>query len=90
MKAMSPASTRALTVTAALVMFVGFTVMSPSGGFFVFCLAALLAAAPAFIGAGKIRLVAAILLLCSISLAVRIYPDFRTDQERYRQRTRSP
>ena len=90
MKAMQPASTRALIVTAALFMLGGFLVMSPSGAFLAFGLAALLAAIPAIFGTGKIRIVAAILLLCSIGLVVRAYPDFKSEQEQYRSRTKSP
>ncbi len=86
MKALQPASTRALTVTAALVALGGAMIPSPAGAFFGFCLSALLAAIPAVFGTGKIRLVAAILLLCSMGLAVRTYPDFKSEQERYRQK----
>lgn len=85
MKTMQPASARALTVTAALVVLAGFMVMSPSGAFFAFCLAALLAVFPAIFGLGKTRLIAAVLLLCSIGLAANKYPDFRSEQERYRK-----
>jgi len=88
MKAMQPASARALTVTGALVLFGGFLVPSPSGAFFAFCLAALLYAVPAVFGAGKMRLIAAILLLCSLALTAAKYPDFKNEQDRYRQRTK--
>jgi membrane protein implicated in regulation of membrane protease activity len=88
MKAMPPASTRALTVTAALVMFVGLIVLSPSGAFLAFGLATLLAAVPAIFGTGKIRIVAAILLLCSAAMAVRQYPAFQKEQEQIRQRAK--
>ena len=90
MKAMQPGSARALTVTAALVVLIGFMVMSPSAAFLAFGLATLLAVIPAVLGAGKFRLVSTILLLCSVALAVTKYPEFRTDQERYRQHTHSP
>ena len=86
MKAMQPASARALTSTAALVILVGFIVMSPSGAFLAFCLAALLSAFPVIFGTGKTRIIAAVLLLCSIGLAARIYPEFRSEQERYRHK----
>jgi hypothetical protein len=88
MKAMQPASARALTVTATLVLFVGFLIPSPSGAFFACCLAALLYAFPAIFGSGRMRLVAAVLLLCSLALAAGKYPDFKSEQERYRQRSR--
>lgn len=89
MKAMQPASARALSVTAALVLFGGFLVPSPSGAFLAFCLAALLSAIPAIFGSGKTRLTAAVLLLCSVGLAASKYPDFSSEQERYRQRTKA-
>ena len=85
---MPPSSTRALTVTAALLMFGGFLVMSPSGAFLAFGLAGLLAVVPAIFGTGKIRIVAAILLLCSAALAVRQYPEFKQEQEGIRRRAR--
>lgn len=84
MKAMQPASARALTGLAALTLLGGFLVMSPSGAFLAFCLAAVLAAFPAIFGAGKIRLFAVALLLGAAALAVNRYPDFHREQERYR------
>jgi hypothetical protein len=86
MKAMQPASARALTVTATVVLFVGFLIPSPSGAFLAFGLAALLAVVPTIFGPGKMRLVAAVLLLCSIGLAANKYPNFKSEQERYRQK----
>jgi hypothetical protein len=90
MKAMQPASARALTVTAALVVLVGFVVMSPSAAFLAFWFAAILAAFPAVFGAGKMRLIAAVLLLGSMGLAMGKYPEFREELSRYRQHTHSP
>lgn len=83
---MQPTSARALIVTAILVIIGGFMIMSPSGAFFAFGLGALLAAFPAIFGTGRPRLIAVILLLGSIGLAARCYPDFRSEQERYRQK----
>lgn len=88
MKAMQPASARALTVTATLVLFIGFLIPSPSGAFFACCLAALLYAVPAVFASGKMRIIAAVLLLCSIALAAGKYPEFKTEQDRYRQRAK--
>jgi hypothetical protein len=90
MKAMQPASARALTVTAVLVVGIGVMVMSPSAAFLAYGLATLLAVFPAVLGQGKIRIIAAILLLGSIGLAAGNYPDFKTEQQEYRQRTHSP
>lgn len=86
MKAMLPASARALTVTAGLILLAGFMVLSPSGAFLAFCLAALVAAPPAFFGTGKMRLLAAALLIGAVLLAVGKYSAFRADQQRYRER----
>jgi|CXWL01.1.fsa_nt_gi membrane protein implicated in regulation of membrane protease activity len=86
MKTMQPASARALTGMAALVLLVGLMVMSPSAAFLAFCLAALLSAIPAIFGTGKTRLIAAALLLGAAVLAVNRYQDFRREQERYRQK----
>lgn len=88
MKALPATSTRALTVTAALVMFGGMLVMSPSAAFIGYGLATLLAAVPAIFGTGKFRIVAAVLLLCSAGLAVRQYPAFQKEQEQIRLRAR--
>ena len=89
MKVMQPASARALTGAAALVLLVGFMVMSPSGAFLAFCLAALLSAIPAIFGAGKTRLIAAALLLGATVLAVGRYSAFRAEQQRHRERVKS-
>lgn len=84
MKAMQPASARALTSMAALVLLVGLMVMSPSAAFLAFCLAVLLSAIPAIFGTGKTRLIAAVILLAATGLAIRIYPEFKSEQERHR------
>lgn len=90
MKALPPASTRALTVTSAVVLFGGFLIPSPSAAFLAYGLAGLLSAIPAIFGTGKIRLAAAVLLACSIGLAANTHPEFKKEQEQYRQRTKSP
>jgi hypothetical protein len=90
MKAMQPASARALTITAALLVLIGLMVMSPSAAFLAFWLAAILAAFPTVFGVGKIRLIAAVLLLGSMGLAMGKYPEFRDELSRYRQHTHSP
>lgn len=89
MKAMQPASARALTGAGSLVLFVGLLVPSPSGAFLAYCLAALLYAVPAIFGSGKVRLITGILLLCAIGLAGAKYPDFKSEQDQYRHRTKA-
>ena len=86
---MQPASARALIITAALILLAGLMVMSPSAAFLAFCLAASVAAPPACLGAGKIRLVAAALLIGEVILAVGRYSAFRADQQRYRERIKT-
>lgn len=90
MKGMSPESARALIGTAALLLLIGFMVMSPSAAFLAFGLAALLAAPAAILGSGKSRVVAALLLLGALGLAAARYPDFTAEQQQYRQRHHSP
>ncbi|MDP2137156.1 MAG: hypothetical protein Q8J74_04830 [Candidatus Didemnitutus sp.] len=82
---MQSASARVLTVTAAVVLLIGFMVLSPSAGFLVFCLAALPAAIPAIFGTGKFRIISVVLLLAALGLAVVKYPEFRDEQARLRQ-----
>ena len=54
-----------------------------------FVLAALFAAVPAIFGQKKTRIVAAVLLLVSILFAVSKYPEFRSEQERFRSRAKN-
>lgn len=83
MKTMQPASARALTLAAALVLLAGFLVPSPSGTFIAFCLAALMAAVPVVFSQGRHRLTAVVLLLCMLALSADKYPEFRREQERF-------
>lgn len=85
MRQMKPESARALTWFAAILMVVGWLVMSPGGAFFFFVLSALFAVAPAIFGATKIRLTALALLIMAIFFAVDRYPGFKNEQERLRQ-----
>ena len=86
---MKPESARALTWFAAILALVGCLVPSPGGACIVFFVAAAAAAFPAFFGAGKIRLVAAALLLLSIGLTIWKYPDFKSEQKRYREHSKT-
>lgn len=89
MKQMKPESARALTWFAAILLFVGLLIMSPSGAFFLFVLAVLFAAVPAIFGSKKARIIAVILLLVSILFAVSRYPEFRSEQERFSSRAKN-
>lgn len=81
---MKPTSARALAGLAAIAVIIGWTVISPSGAFLVFVLAAILAVIPAIFGSERIRILAIVLLLAALSFAVIKYPEFRKDQEVYR------
>ena len=79
-------SASALTWFAAIIIFIGLLMLSPSGSFGVYILAALFASAPAIFGAKKIRIAAIILLLASIFLAVNKYPEFQSERDKYSRR----
>lgn len=87
MQVLPPGSARALVVTSIIAMAGGFLVMSPSAAFLAHCVAALLAA-PALAAAGRLRVIAAVLLLCAIALAASKYPDLSDEQRRYREQVR--
>jgi len=80
---MKNASASSLTWFAGILLFIGLLIMSPSGSFFAYVLAALFAVAPAIFGTKKIRIFAIILLLVSIFLAVNKYPQFKSESDKY-------
>ena len=86
---MKKESANALALFAAILLLAGWLVMSPSGAFALFVLAALFAAFPAIFSQKKTRIVAAVLLLVSILFAVSKYPEFRNEQERFRSRAKN-
>lgn len=75
-------SASALNWFAAILLGLGLLMMSPSGSFLVFVLAALFAAAPAIFGTKRIRIAALILLLAAIILAASQYPEFQNERHR--------
>jgi len=85
MRQMKPASTKALTWFAAILLIAAGIVMSPSGAFFLSAAAALIALFPSVFSRGKVRVVAAVLLLVSLGLALENYPHFKQDQAAYRR-----
>jgi hypothetical protein len=89
MKPMQSGSARTLVITALLVLVAAFMVPSPSGAFFAFGLGGLLAAFPAIFAHGMFRVVAVVILVSSALLAVGKYPDFKIEQEHYRQRSKT-
>jgi len=85
MRRMKPASAKALTWFTATLLIAAGSVMSPSGAFFLSAAAALIALFPSVLSRGKVRVVAAVLLLVSLALALEKYPDFKHDQAAYRR-----
>ncbi|MCL4315666.1 MAG: hypothetical protein M1527_02175 [Gammaproteobacteria bacterium] len=85
---MKKESASALAWFAAILLFAGWLVMSPSGAFAIFVLAALFAAVPAIFGSKKTRIIAAILLLVSILFAAIKYPEFKSEQDRFSSRAK--
>jgi hypothetical protein len=90
MRQMKPASAKALTWFPAILLIAAVIVMSPSGAFFLAAAAALIAVFPSVFSQGKVRLVAAVLLLVSLGLALEKYPDFKHDQAAYRRHHANP
>lgn len=86
MKPLAPESSRALTVTAVVMILLGLLVPSPAGAFAAFGLAALTSAIPALAARGAARITAAIVLLCAVGLVAFHQGEFRAGQERYRRR----
>lgn len=82
---MNPASARALSVLAALLLIVGWMVISPAGSLSAFLVAVLLVLAPVIAGPGRIRLLAVVLFLAALGSAAIKFPEFRQEQGRYQQ-----
>jgi hypothetical protein len=85
MKPLAPESSRALTVTAVVMLVLGLLVPSPSGAFAAFGLAALSSAVPVVLSRGTARIIAAIVLLCAVGLVGNHYVAFQDEMARYRQ-----
>ena len=79
-------SARTLTWFAAILVLIGWLVMSPSGAFAVFMFAVIISAIPVVFGRGTVRVVAAVLLLLSILSATIKYPEFKHEREIYQDR----
>ncbi len=62
--------------------------MSPTGSFAVFVLAAFFAVAPVLLGKKKVRIIAIILLLAAIILAASQYPEFQKERARFSKRSK--
>jgi len=90
MRQLKPASAKALTCFAATLLIAAGIVMSPAAAFFLAAAAALIALFPSAFNRGKVRVVAAVLLLASLGLALEKYPDFKHDQAAYRRHHANP
>ncbi len=77
-------SAKTLNWVTAILLVIGLMMMSPMGSFAVFVLAAVVAAMPAVFSAGKIRIIAVILLTLTVLLAAGKYPDFQMEYRLYR------
>lgn len=85
---MQTKSVSALLWLALIVILLGLVVMSPSGAFALFALAAIFAAFPAALGSKRPRIFALLLLLVSLGLAANSYPAFRQEGNAYSQRAK--
>ncbi len=85
---MKKESARALILFAAILVFVGWLVMSPAGAFAIFVLSVILAVVPAVFGRGTLRVAAAILLLVSIISAISKYPEFKHEHNMHQDRVK--
>lgn len=83
---MGSRSAIALITFSAICLVAGVTTMSPGGGFSAIVLAVLCAALPAMFARRWIRCAALAILAVSAISAVLVYPSFRQDQIRYRER----
>jgi len=75
-----------IVVLSSILLLAGLIVLSPSAGFLLMVLAALVAAIPSFLGRGTLRIVGIILLFLSIAFSVVTYPPFRNEQQVFLRR----
>lgn len=81
-------SANSLTWFAVILLVPGLMIQSPSGRFFFAALACLIALVPLAFGSGKRRIFGGVVAALSLLIAVATYPDFRHDQDSYRDRVR--
>jgi membrane protein implicated in regulation of membrane protease activity len=85
---MKPESAKALAWTAAILVVLASMILSPSGAFALFVLAAVFAAIPSIFASKRPRIISIALLAISIALAVNFYPAFTREREAYAQRAK--
>jgi membrane protein implicated in regulation of membrane protease activity len=82
-------SANALAWFSAILLVVGLLVLSPSAGFLLMILAAACALLPLAFGARAARVVSLVLLIAASVLAVKFYPEFRSDQRGVTERVKT-
>lgn len=83
---MNPKSASTLVWAAAAATLIGLIIMSPSGQFFSFLVAVILATTPTLFGPKRPRIAAGVILAFSIALACQVYPAFHKEMGDYRKR----
>jgi 4-amino-4-deoxy-L-arabinose transferase-like glycosyltransferase len=78
----------ALVWVSGIFLLTGLLILSPAGGFSLFCLAAICAVFPAIFSQRVLRIIAVILLLASLALAAVYYPAFIRDRDEYMRRAK--
>ena len=79
-------STNALAGLSAILLCIGLLVGSPSAGFLLMGIAAICALLPLAFGAKAARVAGLVLFIAASVLAVKYYPDFRSEQRAYTAR----
>lgn len=81
-------SASTLTWFAVILLVPGLLIPSPSGRFFFAALAGLVALVPLVFGSTRRRLYGGAIAALALLIAIATYPDFRQDQDTYRDRAR--
>ena len=81
-------SARALAALSAILVGAGLLVLSPSAAFLLMVLAAVCALLALSFGAKAARVAGLVLLIAAAVLAVKLYPDFRTEQRGVAERAK--
>ena len=89
MAGVKPESARTLAWSAGILIVLALVIMSPTGAVALLALAGLCAAVPTIFGAGRARIVSAVLLLASIALAANFYPAFQREREGLAERAKA-
>lgn len=85
---MNPVSARALVWISGLLIVLAPAIISPAGTFPLLILAALCSAIPSLFAVKRCRAIALVLLCISLVMLLYYYPDFKQDQEVFRERAK--